>query len=156
MNDTCTHKDGWIMEWVSLLVGFAIGVVVLGIVLEIGMKKTSQVHPSSRYANTWSINEIANPKIMAEYLGDVDLPENSKVLVNRYKDKTKLQGMDVREHGEIKGNFIVGEDRALILAGPVKNNEVGFWTVEKEIVHLLNDQFNRYWAEGSRMSLEES
>jgi len=144
------------MEWVSLLVGFAIGVIVLGIAFEIGMKKTSKVHPSSRYATTWNISEIANPRVMAEYLGDVDLPDNSKVLVNRYKDKTKLQGRDVREHDEIKGNFIVGDDRALILAGPMKNNEVGFWTVEKEIITLLNEQFNRYWAEGSKMNLEES
>ena len=72
-----------------------------------------------------------------------------QVIVNQYKDKEMLAGLDVKEHKGIKGNFIVGDDRALILAGPVKKDEVAFWTVEKEIVDKLNQEFDEMWEKGS-------
>jgi hypothetical protein len=143
------------MDIISLIIGFAIGVVVVGLAIEIGMKKTSRTPPASRHTKKWSIEEISNPRIMAEYLGDVKLPNDAKVLVNRYKDKTMFAGLDVKEHKGIKGNFIVGDDRALVLAGPVKKDEVGFWTVEKEIVDKLNADFDEMWAEGTKMKSEE-
>ena len=86
---------------------------------------------------------------MAEYLSDVDLPKNSKIIVNQYKSKEALAGLNVKEHKGLKGNIIVGDDRALILSGPVKKDEVGFWTVEKEIVNRLNQEFNEMWEEAS-------
>ena len=139
------------MDIISLVIGFAIGVIVVGLAIEVGMKKSSQTPPASKHTKKWSISEISNPRIMAEYLSDVELPKDSKIIVNRYKDKEMLAGLDVKEHKGIKGNFIVGDDRALILAGPVKKDEVGFWTVEKEIVEKLNQEFDEMWAEGSKM-----
>ena len=143
------------MDIVALVIGFIIGVVIVGIALEISMRKTSQTQPASRHTKKWSISEISNPKIMAEYLVDVDLPKDSKVIVNQYKNKDVLKGLDVKEHSSIKGNFIVGDDRALILAGPLKKDEVGFWTVEKEIVEKLNQEFEEMWNTGSRMEKEK-
>ena len=92
---------------------------------------------------------------MAEYLSDVEIPKDSKVIVKRYKNKEMLDGLDVKEHGGIKGNFILGDDRALILAGPIRQDELGVWTVEKDIVQKLNQEFNEMWAEGSRMEQDE-
>lgn len=143
------------MDIISLIIGFAIGVVVVGLALEIGIKKTSHLPPASKHTKSWNISEIANPRIMAEYLSDVELPKDSKIIVKKYKSKEMLEGLDVKEHSGIRGNYILGEDRALILAGPIKNNELGFWTVEKEIVQKLNQDFNEMWAEGSRMEQEE-
>jgi hypothetical protein len=143
------------MDIVSLIIGFAIGVVVIGLALEVGLKKTSQVPPASKHTKNWSISEMSNPRIMAEYLSDVDLPKDSKIIVKRYKNKEALDGLDVKEHSGIKGNFILGDDRALILAGPIKKDELGVWTVEKDIVQKLNQEFNEMWAEGSRMEKEE-
>lgn len=139
------------MDIISLVIGFAIGVIVVGLVIEIGMKKSSQTPPASKHAKKWSISEISNPRIMAEYLSDVELPKNSKVIVSRYKNKEMLAGLDVKQHKGIKGNYIVGDDRALILAGPVKKDEVGFWTVEKDIVEKLNQEFDEMWSEGTKM-----
>ena len=139
------------MDIISLVIGFAIGVIVVGLAIEIGVKKTSQASPASKHTKKWSISEISNPRIMAEYLSDVELPKDSKIIVNRYKDKEMLAGLDVKEHKGIKGNFIVGDDRALILAGPIKKDEVGFWTVEKEIVEKLNQEFDEMWSEGTKM-----
>ncbi len=143
------------MDIVSLIIGFAIGVVVIGLAIEIGLKKTSQVPPASKHTKTWDLSEISNPRIMAEYLSDVELPKDSKIIVKTYKNKEALDGLDVKEHDGIKGNFILGDDRALILAGPIKKDEMGFWTVEKDIVQKLNQEFNEMWAKGSRMEQEE-
>ena len=139
------------MDIISLVVGFAIGIIVIGLALEIGLKKTAQATPASKHTKKWSISEISNPRVMAEYLSDVELPKNSKVIVNQYKDKDALVGLNAKEHKGIRGNFIVGDDRALILAGPVRKDEVGFWTVEKEIVEELNREFDEMWAEGTKM-----
>ena len=143
------------MDIVSLVIGFILGVILVGIVVEIGAKKTASTTPASRPAKEWSISEISNPKIMAEYLSDIDLPKGSKIIVNKYKNKEKLAGLNVKEHKGIKGNYIIGDDRALILAGPVKKDEIGFWTVEKEIIETLNKEFEKMWMEGSDIQLEE-
>jgi hypothetical protein len=144
------------MEIISLVIGFALGVVVVALAIEVGMKKTSKVEPTSKEAKGWNISEISNPRIMAEYLGDdVELPKGSKVIVNQYKDKNMFAGIDVKEHAGVKGNIIIGDDRVLILAGPIKKDEVGFWTVEKEIVEKLNSDFKNLWDEATSMEPEE-
>ena len=144
------------MDIISLIIGFAIGVVLVGLAIEIGSKKSTPVDSASKKAKTWSISEISNPKIMAEYLSDVELPKNSKIIVNTYKNKEKLTGLDVREHKGIKGNFIVGDDRALILSGPIRKDEIGFWTVEKEIVQKLNQEFDEKWVEGEKLEFDKN
>ena len=144
------------MDIVALIIGFAIGVIVIALAFEIGSKKIHPVSPSSKHTDNWNISEITNPRIMAEYLSDVELPKDSKIIVKQYKNKEMLAGLDVKEHKGIKGNFIVGDDRALILAGPIKKDEIGFWTVEKEIVQELNKEFKERWAQGSKMLFEEN
>ena len=137
------------MDIISLVIGFAIGIIVVALAFEIGQKKLVNNSPASKHTKKWNISEISNPRIMAEYLSDVDIPKNSKVIVNKCKDVNKLAGIDAKEHKGIKGNFILGDDRALILAGPLNKNEVGIWTVEKEIVQKLNEEFDQMWCEGS-------
>ena len=144
------------MDVISLVIGFAIGVISIGLAHEIGIRKSNQVPPASKHAKTWNISEISNPKIMAEYLSDVDLPKDSKVIVKKFKNKEMLAGLDVKENKGIKGNFILGDDRALILAGPIKKNEIGFWTVEKEIIDELKKEFREQWAQASKMTFDET
>lgn len=139
------------MDIISLVVGFSIGVVIVGLAIEMGMKRTSRTPPTSKQTRKWNISEITNPRIMAEYLSDVDIPKNSKIIVNKYKTKEALAGLNVKEHSGIKGNFIVGDDRALILSGPIKNDEMGIWTVDKEIVEELNQEFNKMWLEATNL-----
>ena len=143
------------MDIISLVIGFVIGVIVLGLAIEIGTKKSSQIPPASKHTKKWSISEISNPRIVAEYLSDIELPKGSKVIVNQYKNKDMLAGLNVKEHKGIKGNYILGDDRVLILAGPVKKDEIGIWTVEKNIVDHLNQEFNQMWAEGSVITKEK-
>jgi len=155
MNIYTSKEDGWSMDIISVLIGFILGVIIVSLAIEIGMKKSSQNNPASKHTKKWSISEISNPRVMAEYINDVDLPKDSKVLVNKYKTKATFAGLDVKEHKGIRGNYIVGQDRALILAGPIKKDEVAFWTVEKDIVQRLNQEFDNMWAQGSKMEFEK-
>jgi len=143
------------MDIIALIVGFAIGVVVVSIAIEIGMKKTTRVAPASKHTKKWDISEISNPRIMAEYLVDAKLPKDSKVIVNQYKDKNILKGLDAKTNKDIRGNYIIGDDRVLILAGPVKKDEVGIWTVEEEIVKKLNQDFEEMWSDGTKMKFDD-
>jgi hypothetical protein len=143
------------MDVISLILGFIIGVVVVGIAVEFGTKKKQNNSPSSKHTKNWSITELSNPRIVAEYLGDIEIPKNTKIIVNKYKNIQNLKGLDVRKNNEIKGNFIIGDDRALILAGPLKKDEIGFWTVEKEIVENLNNEFFENWTKSSKIDLED-
>lgn len=143
------------MEIISLAIGFIIGVILISLAIEIGIRRTSQVPPASKHTQHWDINEIANPKVVAEYLSDISLPKGSKLVVNQYRNKAALTGLDVKENKDVRGNFIVGEDRALILSGPMRKGEIGFWTVEKNIVEKLNKEFDEMWDEGTKMKAEE-
>jgi len=143
------------MDIITLAVGFIIGVIVVAIAIEFGSKKDKVDMPNSRRTVDWNINEINNPKIMAEYLGNVSLPEKSMVLVHKYKDSDLFQGLNTRRNTEIKGNYVLGDDRALILSGPMKEGELGFWTVEKEIVNSLHDDFNHHWKNGQSLRTGE-
>ena len=143
------------MDIVSLVIGFAIGVIIVGLAIEFGIKKSTQGAPASRHTKKWSVSEISNPKIMAEYLSDVDIPKNSKVIVNKYKDKELLAGLNVKENKGIRGNYILGDDRALILAGPIRKDEVAFWTIEKDIIQQLHQEFDEMWSKGSKIKFEE-
>ena len=143
------------MDIVSMVIGFIIGVIIVSIAIEIGSKRTSSKTPNSKHTKKWSISEVSNPRIMAEYLSDVEIPKNSKVIVNRYKDKNVLKGLNAKENKNIKGNFILGDDRALILAGPIHKNEIGFWTVEKGILEELNQEFENSWMKAEKIEEEK-
>jgi hypothetical protein len=140
---------------VTFVIGLVIGAVIVVLAMELGLKRTSKTEPYTRSTKTWSLNELRNPRILAEYLGDVDIPKNSKLLVNQYQNNRLFEGIEVRHHSEIRGNFILGDDRALILAGPVKKDEIGVWTVEKDILEKLNSYFNAAWENGEQISPPE-
>lgn len=143
------------MDVLSVIIGIIIGIVTIGLAIELGMKKTSQTQPTSRPTHKWSISEIKNPRIIAEYMGDMELPKNAKVVVNHYDNKELFKGMEVKEHSGIRGNFILGDDRALILSGPIKEDELGIWTVEKALLDRLNGYFEDSWSKAIKIKHEE-
>ena len=48
---------------IAILIGFVIGVISVGLAIELGMKKSNRKLPASRPTHKWSINEISNPRI---------------------------------------------------------------------------------------------
>jgi len=143
------------MDMLGILIGFIIGVITVGLAIELGMKKSNRRQPASRPTHKWSIDEITNPRVIAENMGDITLPKDAKVVVNQFDDNYKFAGIDVKKHTGIRGNFILGDDRALILAGPVKNDELGIWTVEKPMLEKLNRYFEDSWSKATRLEQEK-
>jgi hypothetical protein len=143
------------MDVVAFIIGLIIGVVAVGFAIEIGMRRVNKEEPATRPTHKWSINEISNPRIIAENMGTIELPRNAKIVVNEYPDPTMFQGMDVRHHTGIRGNFILGEDRALILSGPIQQDELGIWTVEKDMLEKLNKYFEDSWEKATPLSDDE-
>lgn len=143
------------MDVLSVIVGIIIGIVSVGLAIELGMKKTNASQPASRPTHKWSVSEILNPRIVAEHMGSMELPKNAKVVVNQYDNKDLFKGAEVKEHSGIRGNFILGDDRALILSGPIEENGLGIWTVEKAMLDKLNKYFEDSWSNAKNMKNEE-
>ena len=143
------------MDIIAFIFGFIIGVVVVALAIELGMKKFSHGQPGSRPTHKWTINELKNPRIIAEYMGDIDIPKGAKVVVNQYKDESKLHGHNVRKHSGIRGNFVLGTDRALIIAGPLQKEELGIWTIEKSTINKLEEYFEDSWDKGAKLTFKE-
>ena len=136
---------------ILLLIGFIIGVIVVGMVAELGSKKTAPQEHMSRLTNTWSISEIRNPKIVAEFLDEVNVPLKSQLVIHECKNEAALKDLQVRKNPTISANFIVGDDRALILSGHVRNGELGIWTVDLVIIKKLHSEFDRLWTAGKKL-----
>ncbi|MBN1280748.1 MAG: hypothetical protein JXA00_03775 [Candidatus Thermoplasmatota archaeon] len=144
------------MDVIAFIIGLIIGVITVGLAIEIGMRRINKTEPATRPTHKWSITEISNPRIIAEYLGDMELPKNAKVVVNEYSNGALLRGMEVKHHSGIRGNFILGDDRALILSGPIKQDSLGVWTVEKDMLLKLNKYFTDSWDKATPMIDDES
>src|SRR4030065_213774 len=108
------------MDVVAFIIGLIIGVITVGLAIEIGMRRVNKSQPATRPTHKWSIAEITNPRIIAENMGAIELPKNAKVVVNEYQDGMLLKGLEVKQHSGIRGNYILGDDRALILSGSIK------------------------------------
>ena len=143
------------MDVLSVIIGIIIGIISVGLAIELGMKKTNASQPASRPTHKWSVSEILNPRIVAEHMGSMELPKNAKVVVNQYDNKDLFKGMEVKEHSGIRGNFILGDDRALILSGPIEEDGLGIWTVEKAMLDKLNRYFEDSWSKAKTMKHEE-
>jgi len=143
------------MDALSVFVGIVIGVVFVGFAIELGLRKINTKQSASRPTHKWSISEIQNPKIIAEYMGDIEIPQDAKIVVNKYENKDLLKGKAVKQHSGIRGNFILGENRALVLSGPIKKDELGIWTVEKEMLEKLNKYFEDSWYKATEFKYEE-
>lgn len=143
------------MDVVAFIIGLLIGVITVGLAIEIGMRRVNKTQPATRPTHKWSITEIANPRIIAENMGVIELPKNAKIVVNEYQDGLMLKGMEVKHHSGIRGNFILGDDRALILSGPIKQDELGIWTVEKDMLEKLNKYFNDSWEKATSLLDDE-
>jgi len=138
------------MDAISIAIGLIIGAIIAIIAISTTFPgKKEKPEPASRYTSKWSLESLTNPRIVAEYLLDVEIPPGARVVVKQCKDKEKLKGINVRYNPNIKGCFALGEDRAIILAGPFKENEPAVITVEKNILLKLNDLFDSYWNSGT-------
>jgi hypothetical protein len=143
------------MDVLMFVLGLVLGVVAVGIAMELGVRRVNRTSPATLPTHKWSLQEISNPRIIAENMGAIELPKNAKIVVNEFPDRDMFSGMEVKRHSGIRGNFILGDDRALILSGPIQENELGIWTVEKDMLRKLNKYFEDSWAKASPLFPDE-
>jgi len=129
------------MELISLIVGFVVGIVAVSLAIELGWRK-EEAPEKCKLARRWNIGEIKNPLVVAEKI-KMEMPEDAKIVVavqTQYSKKAKV-------NPEVKGNFIIGDDRALIFSGEIKEDQLAFWTIDESIMRALRNQFYKLWEE---------
>ncbi len=129
------------LDVLSLIIGFVVGIIAVSIAIEIGWKKQE---PTKAYkmATRWSLNELHRPKIVAEKL-KMDAPRHADVVV---KARTRF-AKDAHENPEATGNFAVGDGKALVFAGEIHPGQLAFRTVDDGIVSRLRERFRQYSTE---------
>jgi hypothetical protein len=128
------------VDIISLIIGFVIGIVAVSMAIELGWRKEPS-QETCKLTENWSLHELRNPLIMAEKLR-MDVPENAKVVVAH---KSLVPG-EVKEHPEVRSNFALGENRALIFTGEIKKGEIALWTIDEQIMRKLRREFERLWG----------
>ena len=99
------------VDVISIIVGFVVGIIAVSIAIELSWKKEETVE-TCKIAKKWSLSEMRNPLIVAEKL-KMDAPSGSKVVVR--VDTAFSKG--AKQNPDVKGNFALGNDRALIFSG---------------------------------------
>jgi len=142
------------MDPISLLVGFIIGLIVATMAIEFGMRKpveSATFHSTARLTYVWSLSEIRNPSVVAEYLDEIEIPKNARVVFKECKDIKILKDIKARKNEDIRVNFVLGDNRALILSGPIKEGQMGIWVIDPFILRKLKAEFERLWNKGTEL-----
>ena len=139
------------MDVISLIVGFVVGIIAVSIAIELSWKK-EEVVETCKIAKRWSISEISNPLIVAEKL-KMDVPRSAKVVV---KVETAFS-KGAKVNPDAYGNFILGNDKALIFSGEIREGQLALRTVDKHILRRLRELFDEFWeGEGEEAATEKS
>jgi hypothetical protein len=109
--------------------------------IELGWRKETTNH-TCKLTDIWSLHELKNPLIVAEKL-HITPPENAKVVVAN----TILQKGNVKKHPGVRGNFVLGENRALLFTGEIKKGQLALWTIDEVIIKKLRNEFYRLWKD---------
>jgi len=109
--------------------------------IELGWRKETS-NETCKLTDIWSLHELKNPLIVAEKL-HMAPPENAKVVVAN----TILQKGNVKKHPGVRGNFALGENRALLFTGEIKRGELALWTIDDAIIKKLRNEFHRLWGD---------
>jgi len=135
------------MEVLTLIFGLIIEIIVLFYIIKILNEPTS--NQSSITNLQQNINEMKNLRIFAQNTDNtIPFNEKSKLLVTHIIDKAYLKKQEVKINPNIKGNFILGDDRAFIFSGTFSKHTVGIWVFGKENLRILKDHFDEYWTNG--------
>ena len=109
--------------------------------IELGWKKETSTQ-TCKLTDIWSLHELKNPLIVAEKIHIIP-PDNAKVVVAN----TILQKGNVKKHPGVRGNFALGENRALLFTGEIRRGELALWTIDDTIIKKLRNEFYRLWKD---------
>lgn len=136
------------MDLLSAGIGALVGIVVVLLMVELGMKKILPWAETSRLTSVWDLNDLKGTKplmVVAENIEGLALPRDSLVVVK--EEKALPRGMRAGANPRVNSNFVVGEDRALIFTSSLRPNVPVIWTTNDKIIAKLISEFNRFWSE---------
>lgn len=135
------------VDIVSALIGFLVGVVASGIAVELGLKKLLSPPDRGKLTTVWSLSELPRPLVVTTGVDDdVKIPSKAKVVTNRQMPSGT--NAEVRSNAQAAGNFAVDaeEDRAILFLGGVQKKALALWTVDDRLIARLRAEFNRLWT----------
>ena len=118
--------------------------------IELGWKKETSTQ-TCKLTDIWSLHELKNPLIVAEKIHIIP-PDNAKVVVAN----TILQKGNVKKHPGVRGNFALGENRALLFTGEIRRGELALWTIDDTIIKKLRNEFYRLWKDSDENPVSAS
>lgn len=136
------------LDVLSTLVGFLIGIVAAGFAVELGLKKFFSPPPSSKLTTVWSLDELNKPEIAAIQLGaGLKVPATARVVTAASAPPSK-KDFQLRRNSEVHGSFALDstKPRALLFLGDIKPGALALWTVDEALIDRLRADFNRFWT----------
>lgn len=135
------------VEVLSMLIGFLVGVVAAGIAVELGLRKFLSPPENTKITRVWSLAEIPKPLIVARAMRDVPFPKNARVVAGQKLDGERA-GFDLRSNPEAVADFAVDAEqpRALLFLGGIQKGAMALWTVDERLIDRLRAEFNRLWS----------
>jgi hypothetical protein len=134
---------------VSAGVGLGVGVLATVFVREIAFRRVQNGEHSKLTAH-WSLAEKGGRpvKLVAESLGDVEVPPGSQVLLGRGSSvpPAVAKRCEVRVTDRVPGNFALADGRALVFASPVRPQALAVWTYEEQVLQRLAVEWDHLWA----------
>lgn len=139
-------------EIAQIGIGFALGVLVTIIVVELGFRKISPRQETSRLTTIWSLDEIKGlspVRIVAEEIRDVSVPPNSTLVLKSADGLEGRRDLKIRINKAVNTNFAFCGDRALIFTKGISPKVPVVWTVNPTMLSFLRSEFTRLWKEGN-------
>ncbi len=135
------------VEIVSVLIGFLVGVVAAGFAVELGLRKLLSPPEKSKLTQVWSLNEFPRPLIASTQLAGLDVPKQSRLIVAA-KYEGRRDGFELRTSPDCHGNFVVDANapRALLFLDGIRPGALALWTVDERLIERLRSEFNRLWG----------
>lgn len=133
-------------------VGFVVGVAATAFALEVAFRRVRNEERAS-LTKDWSLQQLRGnegpPRIVTTSLQGVNVPQGSKVLVAPgAKLPSEISSTcEIRIHDDAKGNFVVGNGKALFCTGPVKAGTLALETVHPALVDRLERSFESLWMQ---------
>lgn len=143
------------MTLVDIALGFVIGLVAATIAFELGIKKFLPRPYNADWTTKWDLADVGpRPSVVAERITGVDLPKNARVIVRSAErsldDGPRPEGVQVKVHPGVRGNYVVGASRALVFNSVIHPGAAVVHTVDDRIVDKLNREFDRLWYADER------
>ncbi|MDY6985705.1 MAG: hypothetical protein SVE93_04800 [Candidatus Thermoplasmatota archaeon] len=137
------------MDLFAFFLGFAIAAVITFFVIYLSMRSSVPVEKSAELVSTWSAKELGlEVKGIVESAGDIDIPAGSMLVVrdSSYVPQKILDTCEVRTNPEVKGNMLIGRNRAFIFSGVMSKSALVVVTDDDDMLLKLSNQFNALWT----------